>query len=189
MIIFFLVKRDQVAIRAELNENVEREVVVFLHFCVAVFDWHIFIVVVVEDPVIFLLMWAEDLVIDRHPQSRTQRVRSEHVVQVSHEIISLVQPVAGTLMLLSSVDFDDANVCAVDPVVTHLEKICPLPKDGRLKSGNRGNAYQGYSTINNPTLILDSDLEVFSHNPSHGSFTTLVAQLTVFTNYVNKLFL
>jgi len=45
------------------------------------------------------------------------------------------------------------------------------------------------------TIILgllysrDSDLEVFSHNPSHGSFTTLVAQLTVFTNYVNKLFL
>ena len=49
-------------------------------------------------------------------------------MQVSHEIISLVQPVAGTLMLLSSVDFDDANVCAVDPVVTHLEKISTVPQ-------------------------------------------------------------
>ena len=62
-------------------------------------------------------------------------------MQVSHEIISLVQPVAGTLMLLSSVVFVYANVCAVDPAFVHFEKICPLPKGVRLKSGSRGNGY------------------------------------------------
>ena len=35
----------------------------------------------------------------------------------------------------------------------------------------------------------DSDLEAFSHNPTDGSFTALVFQLTVFTNYLNQLFL
>ena len=36
---------------------------------------------------------------------------------------------------------------------------------------------------------MDSDLEAFSHNPTDGSFTALVFQLTVFTNYLNQLFL
>ena len=36
---------------------------------------------------------------------------------------------------------------------------------------------------------MDSDLEAFSHNPTDGSFTALVVPLTVFTNYLNKLFL
>ena len=35
----------------------------------------------------------------------------------------------------------------------------------------------------------DSDLEAFSHNPTDGSFTALAFQLTVFTNYLNQLFL
>ena len=36
---------------------------------------------------------------------------------------------------------------------------------------------------------MDSDLEAFSHNPTDGSFTALAFQLTVFTNYLIKLFL
>jgi len=36
---------------------------------------------------------------------------------------------------------------------------------------------------------MDSDLEAFSHNPTHGSFTALAGLPTVFTNYVNQLFL
>ena len=36
---------------------------------------------------------------------------------------------------------------------------------------------------------MDSDLEAFSHNPTDGSFTALAFQLTVFTNYLNQLFL
>lgn len=31
---------------------------------------------------------------------------------------------------------------------------------------------------------MDSDLEAFSHNPTHGSFTALAFQLAVLTNYV-----
>ena len=36
---------------------------------------------------------------------------------------------------------------------------------------------------------MDSDLEAFSHNPTDGSFTALPFQATVFTNYLNLLFL
>ena len=36
---------------------------------------------------------------------------------------------------------------------------------------------------------MDSDLEAFSHNPTDDSFTALAFQLTVFTNYLNELFL
>ena len=36
---------------------------------------------------------------------------------------------------------------------------------------------------------MDSDLEAFSHNPTDDSFTALAFQLTVFTNYLNQLFL
>ncbi len=36
---------------------------------------------------------------------------------------------------------------------------------------------------------MDSDLEAFSHNPTDGSFTALAGQLTVFTNYLDQLFL
>ena len=36
---------------------------------------------------------------------------------------------------------------------------------------------------------MDSDLEAFSHNPTDGSFTALAVLPTVFTNYLNQLFL
>ncbi len=36
---------------------------------------------------------------------------------------------------------------------------------------------------------MDSDLEAFSHNPTHGSFAALTFQSTANTNYVNQRFL
>ena len=36
---------------------------------------------------------------------------------------------------------------------------------------------------------MDSDLEAFSHNPTDGSFTALAGLPTVFTKYLNQLFL
>ena len=36
---------------------------------------------------------------------------------------------------------------------------------------------------------MDSDLEAFSHNPTDGSFTALSVLTTVFTKYLNQLFL
>ena len=36
---------------------------------------------------------------------------------------------------------------------------------------------------------MDSDLEAFSHNPTHGSFAALAFQLTANTNYANQRFL
>ena len=36
---------------------------------------------------------------------------------------------------------------------------------------------------------MDSDLEAFSRNPTHGSFAALAGQLTAKTNYASKLFL
>ena len=36
---------------------------------------------------------------------------------------------------------------------------------------------------------MDSDLEAFSHNPTHGSFAPLAFQPSAMTNYVNQRFL
>ena len=36
---------------------------------------------------------------------------------------------------------------------------------------------------------MDSDLEAFSHNPTHGSFASLAFQPNAITNYVNQRFL
>ena len=36
---------------------------------------------------------------------------------------------------------------------------------------------------------MDSGLEAFSRNPTHGSFSALTFQSTEFTNYVNQRFL
>ena len=36
---------------------------------------------------------------------------------------------------------------------------------------------------------MDSDLEAFSHYPTHGSFAALPVQATALTNYVNQRFL
>ena len=40
-----------------------------------------------------------------------------------------------------------------------------------------------------PLSSMDSGLEAFSHNPTHGSFSALAFQLNRFTNYVNQRFL
>jgi hypothetical protein len=36
---------------------------------------------------------------------------------------------------------------------------------------------------------MDSDLEAFSHNPTHGSFAPLAFQPSAMTNYLNQRFL
>lgn len=40
-----------------------------------------------------------------------------------------------------------------------------------------------------PLSSMDSSLEAFSFNPTHGSFSALTFQSTEFTNYVNQRFL
>jgi hypothetical protein len=40
-----------------------------------------------------------------------------------------------------------------------------------------------------PVPSLDSDLEAFSHNPTHGSFAPLAFQPSAMTNCVNQRFL
>ena len=40
-----------------------------------------------------------------------------------------------------------------------------------------------------PLSSMDSGLEAFSRNPTHGSFSALTFQSTEFTNYVNQRFL
>ncbi|MEL7079773.1 MAG: hypothetical protein AAGM46_28565, partial [Cyanobacteria bacterium J06582_2] len=63
------------------------------------------------------------------------------------------------------------------------------------QSATRGslNLAEAYTFSFKITRILlssmDSDLDAFSHNPTHGSFTALAFQPTVFTNYVKQLFL
>ena len=46
----------------------------------------------------------------------------------------------------------------------------------------------GKATIS-PLSSMDSGLEAFSRNPTHGSFSALTFQSTEFTNYVNQRFL
>ena len=54
-------------------------------------------------------------------------------------------------------------------------------------------AYSNASDIGRGNITslssMDSDLEAFSHNPTDGSFTALAGLPTVFTNYLNQLFL
>ena len=38
-------------------------------------------------------------------------------------------------------------------------------------------------------VSMDSDLEAFSRNPTHGSFAAIAFQLAAFTNYANWVFL
>jgi hypothetical protein len=40
-----------------------------------------------------------------------------------------------------------------------------------------------------PLISMDSGLEAFSRNPTHGSFSALTFQSTEFANYVNQRFL
>jgi hypothetical protein len=48
------------------------------------------------------------------------------------------------------------------------------------------NIREGYIS---PLSSMDSGLEAFSRNPTHGSFSALTFQSTEFTNYVNQRFL
>jgi hypothetical protein len=56
----------------------------------------------------------------------------------------------------------------------------------------QGNAYR-YSrnarADRSSLSSMDSDLEAFSHNPTHDSFAALPVQATAITNYVNQRFL
>jgi hypothetical protein len=46
-----------------------------------------------------------------------------------------------------------------------------------------------YHSLIHCIFSMDSDLEAFSHDPTHGSFAALAVQLTAFTNYVIHRFL
>ena len=48
------------------------------------------------------------------------------------------------------------------------------------------NIWESYIS---PLSSMDSGLEAFSRNPTHGSFSALTFQSTEFTNYVNQRFL
>lgn len=58
-----------------------------------------------------------------------------------------------------------------------LGALRPLLKVGKRTAGER--------VASSP----DSDLEAFSHNPTHGSFAPLAFQPSAMTNYVNQRFL
>jgi hypothetical protein len=53
----------------------------------------------------------------------------------------------------------------------------------------RPNVGWGGRRAEAPVASLDSDLEAFSHNPAHGSFTPLAFQPSAMTNCVNQRFL
>ena len=53
----------------------------------------------------------------------------------------------------------------------------------------RSNVFWDERRAQAPVASLDSDLEVFSHNPTHGSFAPLAFQPSVMTNCVNQRFL
>ena len=61
---------------------------------------------------------------------------------------------------------------------------------GRCNLYGTGRSYR-YTRDRAFVLVsgMDSDLEAFSHNPTHGSFAALPFQATAFTNYVNQRFL
>jgi hypothetical protein len=60
----------------------------------------------------------------------------------------------------------------------HRAMGCKQPKMGR-----------GRQRVKAPLASLDSNLEVFSHNPGHGSFTPLAFHPSAMTNCVNQRFL
>ena len=49
--------------------------------------------------------------------------------------------------------------------------------------------YSIVESIVSPLSSMDSGLEAFSRNPTHGSFSALTFQSTELTNYVNQRFL
>ena len=56
----------------------------------------------------------------------------------------------------------------------------------RLPILTHDNIWESYIS---PLSSMDSGLEAFSRNPTHGSFSALTFQSTEFTNYVNQRFL
>jgi hypothetical protein len=83
-----------------------------------------------------------------------------------------------------------------------LELWCKAPGDGRFgRSGGaldacfwgRTSAPTGSRVttgeVESAASSMDSDLEAFSHNPTHGSFASLAFQPNAMTNYVNQRFL
>ena len=90
-------------------------------------------------------------------------------------------------------------------ILSRLQTICP--GDVRNCDSRLGHNHYGFNLVValselgpkpisfhvSPRITLlssmDSDLEAFSHNPTDGSFTALAGLPTVFTNYLNQLFL
>ena len=83
-----------------------------------------------------------------------------------------------------------------------LELWCKAPGDGSFgRSGGaldacfwgRTGAPTGSRVttgeVESAASSMDSDLEAFSHNPTHGSFASLAFQPNAMTNYVNQRFL
>jgi len=62
----------------------------------------------------------------------------------------------------------------------------PMARALGAKSPNVG---RGERRAQAPVASLDSDLEAFSHNPTHGSFAPLAFQPSAMTNCVNQRFL
>ena len=59
----------------------------------------------------------------------------------------------------------------------------------RALGAKRPNVGRGERRAQAPVASLDSDLEAFSHNPTHGSFAPLAFQPSAMTNCVNQRFL
>ena len=58
---------------------------------------------------------------------------------------------------------------------------------GRMRAPTSSRVTTG--EVESAASSMDSDLEAFSHNPTHGSFASLAFQPNAMTNYVNQRFL
>ena len=60
----------------------------------------------------------------------------------------------------------------------------------RCGAGHEAYRYACNARVDKSSLSsMDSDLEAFSHNPTHDSFAALPVQATAITKYVNQRFL
>ena len=64
--------------------------------------------------------------------------------------------------------------------------ILDLPPERKRPLLIHYNIWESYIS---PLSSMDSGLEAFSRNPTHGSFSALTFPSTEFTNYVNQRFL
>src|SRR6478609_9358720 len=78
--------------------------------------------------------------------------------------------------------FDCVSFCAYKTVPSQFYAL-GLPKE---PIRTHDNIWEGCIS---PLSSMDSGLEAFSRNPTHGSFSALTFQSTELTNYVNKRFL